>query len=62
MIKGIAIDPGDMMHGMLMVPIDRTISAKTLKLIDVLKCPECGHSDNGSLQERKFLGCENHNE
>lgn len=62
MVKGIAIDPGDMGNCRTIAQMDYRINAETLKIIDVLKCPKCGHSDNGSMPERKFLGCENHNE
>lgn len=62
MEKGIAIDSVDSGRCRYLVQFDQTITSETLRLIDVLKCPKCGHSDDGSLPERKFLGCENHNE
>lgn len=43
------------------VPRANIITADTLKLIDVLKCPICGYSDDG-VDAVKLKGVVNHNE
>lgn len=53
---GIAIDADP--HGI--VPnVNKTVD--TLELIDVLKCPKCGYSDDG-VDPVKLKGVVNHNE
>lgn len=44
---GIAIDAGTKELSRAIIFIDKTIEAKHLKLIHVLKCPSCGYSDDG---------------
>ena len=43
---GIAIRP-DTESGALYIVRPPMINAETLELIDVLKCPACGHSNDG---------------
>lgn len=47
MILGKAIKPNSEANALYVIE-PPLINAKTLKLIDVLKCPACGHSDNGA--------------
>ena len=51
---GIAIKP-DMEANALYVCPQPMINAETLELIDVLKCPKCGYSDDG-VNPDKFMG------
>jgi hypothetical protein len=53
---GIAIKP-DMEANALYVCPQPMINAETLELIDVLKCPKCGYSDDG-VNSDKFMGVE----
>jgi len=46
MIPGKAIRP-DTEKDVLYIVRPPMINAETLELIDVLKCPACGHSDDG---------------
>lgn len=46
MVPGKAIRP-DTEHGALHIVQQPMITAETMELIDVLKCPACGHSDDG---------------
>jgi len=48
MVPGIAIESEDN-YCRSIVPRS-PIKAEDLKLIDVLKCPACGHSDDGKLR------------
>lgn len=54
---GIAIDA----FYRCIIPKANKITADTLKLIDVLKCPICGYSDDG-VDAVKLKGVVNHNE
>ena len=54
---GIAIDPN--VQGSIVPIANKTVD--TLKLIDVLKCPKCGYSDDG-VDPVKLKGVVNHNE
>ena len=43
---GIAIDPKPI-DGRTIVPFDRILKPEEVKLIDCIKCPKCGWSDDG---------------
>lgn len=57
---GIAISP-DMEANALYIHRPPMINTETLELIDVLKCPKCGYSDDG-VNANKCIGIENRNE
>lgn len=59
LVDGIAIKP-DMVKNAFYCIRPPMINAETLRLINVLKCPKCGYSDDG-VDPRKCLGIENHN-
>lgn len=44
---GIAIDTGPYGHNCILCTSPALINKDTLKIVDVLKCPKCGHSDDG---------------
>jgi len=51
MVPGKAIDPAMKSNTLYEIEIPN-VTAKTLRLIDVLKCPECGHSEDGRSFDR----------
>ncbi len=51
---GMAIDAGPSERARAIVWSQHWITAETLKLIPVFKCPECGHSDDGYDPARLF--------
>ncbi len=57
---GIAIDPHSDANARYIVP-RAPLTIKDIELIDVLKCPKCGYSDDG-VNGKKLMGVENHNE
>lgn len=44
---GIAIDPKGEANSRYIVPFDRVLKPDEVKLIDCIKCPKCGWSDDG---------------
>ena len=54
---GIAIKPDKEVNALYIHP-PPMINAETLELIDVLKCPKCGYSDDG-INPNKCVGLKN---
>lgn len=48
LVMGQAIKPKDNMYYRSIVPFNETLKASEIKLIDCLKCPKCGYSDDGN--------------
>ena len=48
MLDGIAIKPNIESNALTIMPVAQ-ISAKELTLIDVFKCPICGHSESKTI-------------
>lgn len=55
MTVGIAIDAGPLEIARGITFVQHYITYKTLKLIEVYKCPKCGHSDDG-IDTTKLIG------
>jgi hypothetical protein len=47
LLPGIAIDPGSKGIARRIMDCHYIADAKTIEIIDVLKCPKCGYSDDG---------------
>lgn len=47
LVQGIAINPVRDYNNRYVIANNRFSTYKTLKIINVLKCPLCGYSDNG---------------
>jgi Zn-finger nucleic acid-binding protein len=57
---GIAINPHIDANARYIVP-QEPLTIKDIELIDVLKCPKCGYSDDG-VNPTRLMKVENHNE
>jgi predicted RNA-binding Zn-ribbon protein involved in translation (DUF1610 family) len=47
---GIAIHPGYEEDARYIMPQTFILNSETIKIIDVLKCPKCGFSDDGKIR------------
>lgn len=48
MVNGIAIEPAIRDSHSRVMELKKTVTYSELKLIDILKCPICGYSDDGT--------------
>ena len=61
LVPGIAINPGSRgIPDHAIVSSQYVANASTLQIINILKCPKCGYSDDG-IDGRQCVGIENHN-
>jgi len=47
LVLGLAIKPDPLFGVTTISPCQQIVNSKTLQLINVLKCPKCGYSDDG---------------